>query len=253
MNRSIIKYALISFAISTLTACGGGSGSNSNPSSSSVSEATSNDSQSSQTGTEINNEEVEVTEEVVVEVVEEEVVIVEAPSVTNSLSNQLVTEGESVAFSVSATGSDMTYQWYQDGVALNGETNSQVSFSNITLAQAGEYAVIVSNAGGDTYSNTATLSVLEAITFGTAQITWDTPNTREDGSALDQDEILAYKVYYSAAADTGFDNSIEVNASADNSVLIEELEAGDYKVAISTIDVSHTESNLSAQFLVAIN
>lgn len=175
------------------------------------------------------------------------------PSITSFSSNQIITEGESVTLSVAVTGLELSYQWLLNGDTLHGETSRRITLDNVALTQAGDYVVIVSNSAGDIYSNTATLTVLEATVFGTARITWDAPRTREDGSTLYQDEILVYRIYFGPAIDSGFADSIEVIASTYNSATIDQLKAGDYRVAISTIDVYGAESDLSNPFIVAIN
>jgi hypothetical protein len=68
--------------------------------------------------------------------------------------------GWDVAFSVSATSIlPMSYQWQFNGVSLAGATNASLVLTNVENAQAGAYAVVVSNAIGGITSRTAVLSV----------------------------------------------------------------------------------------------
>jgi Ig-like domain-containing protein len=53
----------------------------------------------------------------------------------------------------------MTYQWYKDGTAISGATSSTLSLLNVSSANAGNYVVKITNAGGTVTSSTATLSV----------------------------------------------------------------------------------------------
>ncbi len=82
--------------------------------------------------------------------------------ITSGPYNQFVYETENATLSVVATGLPApTYQWYDEcDNPLEGETNSTLSFTNVTLDQDGSsYYCIVSNALGDVTSRTATLYV----------------------------------------------------------------------------------------------
>ena len=69
-----------------------------------------------------------------------------APGITAQPQPQTVFAGQSVTFSVTATGSDtFSYQWYKNGTAISGATSSSYSLSNVQAADAAFYAVIVSN------------------------------------------------------------------------------------------------------------
>lgn len=72
----------------------------------------------------------------------------------------LVNEGETVSFTVSATGvGPLSYQWQHGGVDLAGANAATLVLSNIAYAQAGNYRVAVSNAGGVTLSSNVVLTV----------------------------------------------------------------------------------------------
>jgi hypothetical protein len=51
------------------------------------------------------------------------------------------------------------YQWQQNAIDLPGATNKSLSFTNVQLAQAGDYRVMVANAFGSVTSVVATLDV----------------------------------------------------------------------------------------------
>jgi len=60
---------------------------------------------------------------------------------------------------VASSLTTMTYQWYKDGNGINGATSSTLSLVNVTSANAGNYYVKITNAGGTVTSSTATLLV----------------------------------------------------------------------------------------------
>jgi hypothetical protein len=82
------------------------------------------------------------------------------PTLTAQPASQSVTAGASVTFSVTATGSPApTYQWQLNGQALAGATGATLTLPNVQASQAGNYSVVVSNAGGIVQSAVAVLAV----------------------------------------------------------------------------------------------
>lgn len=71
-----------------------------------------------------------------------------------------VTEGGAATFSVSATGSGfLNYQWRKDGNPIAGATSTQLTISNVQIADRGMYDVIVQNSQGPVTSAQAQLNV----------------------------------------------------------------------------------------------
>ena len=95
--------------------------------------------------------------------VNENIIIVNQP---NSLASH---SGSQIEFSVDATGSISSYQWYKDNTLLNdgnritGTTTNKLSISNIALEDKGEYLVKLSGVCGDKSSEIATLDVTTSV------------------------------------------------------------------------------------------
>ncbi len=69
-----------------------------------------------------------------------------APIITTQPQSQTMTAGQSVTFSATATGTaPLSYQWSLNGNAISGATSSSYTISNVQAANAGTYAVTVSN------------------------------------------------------------------------------------------------------------
>ena len=87
---------------------------------------------------------------------------VEPPAIVSGPSSLTVTQGQTALFSVVAGGAaPLAYQWILNGnVALPGQTNSSLTLADVQAANAGAYAVQVSNAGGSVTSPPAALTVL---------------------------------------------------------------------------------------------
>ena len=83
-----------------------------------------------------------------------------APIIQTQPQSQTVSAGDSVAFSVVATGrATLTYQWYRNGGAVNGATAGSLDLAGAQSGDAGNYTVTVTNALGSATSNPATLTV----------------------------------------------------------------------------------------------
>ncbi len=72
---------------------------------------------------------------------------------------QTVNEGGVATFSVTATGSALTYRWLRDGLELAGATSSTLTLNPVKLGDAGLYQVRVQNSGGSIFSSQARLTV----------------------------------------------------------------------------------------------
>ena len=82
------------------------------------------------------------------------------PTITSQPSSQTATAGQSVSFTVAATGSaPLAYQWRRNGSNIGGATNATLTFT-ATMADNGvQYSVVVSNGSGSATSANATLTV----------------------------------------------------------------------------------------------
>jgi hypothetical protein len=83
-----------------------------------------------------------------------------APTVTAQPQGASLNPGQNASFSVMAGGSaPLSYQWFLNGVALGGQTNSTLLLTNVQPANAGEYYAQTSNGAGSALSNPALLAV----------------------------------------------------------------------------------------------
>jgi hypothetical protein len=83
-----------------------------------------------------------------------------APSITAQPASQTVLAGAAATFTVTATGTPpLRYQWRFGGTNLTGATGASLSLTNVQLAQAGTYAVQITNAYGSINSANAILTI----------------------------------------------------------------------------------------------
>lgn len=87
------------------------------------------------------------------------------PSISVQPQSVAVTVGGTASFSVTAAGtSPLAYQWKLNGANLSGATSSSYSKSNVQVADAGNYAVVVANGSGSVTSAVAVLTVSGVVT-----------------------------------------------------------------------------------------
>ena len=88
---------------------------------------------------------------------------------TNSTGNisQAVATGTNVTLQVLASGDPTRFQWYRNGVALAGQTNSTLFFGAVRKSDAAVYRVTAANQLSSASSSNATLKVLDLPTLAT--------------------------------------------------------------------------------------
>jgi hypothetical protein len=82
------------------------------------------------------------------------------PTIVTQPASQSVSQGQNATFFVVAGGSPpLSYQWRFQGANLSGQTTSNLVITSATSANAGNYAVVVSNNSGSVTSAVVTLTV----------------------------------------------------------------------------------------------
>jgi hypothetical protein len=91
--------------------------------------------------------------------------VVNAPAyVTAPITNQTVQLSSNALFVVAAAGTaPLAYQWYRGVSLLTGQTASSLLLTNVGLAQAGQYSVVITNPFGAATSGPVSLSVVDTV------------------------------------------------------------------------------------------
>ena len=136
--------------------------------------------------------------------------------------------GDSASFSVNATGTGLSYQWYKGSTALAGQTGSSLVLANVSAADAGTYSVVVSGACGNAVTNSASLTVNQnvAVASGPVSLT-KCPGDSASFSVNATGTGLSYQWYNGSttlAGQTG--SSLTLNS-------ISAADAGLYSVVVS--------------------
>ena len=159
------------------------------------------------------------------------------PAITaQPVATQSAAIGGSVTFSITVTGTGVTYQWYFNGVAISGAINVSYTLGSITAGNAGSYTVTVTNAGGTITSSASVLTVTAApntppslttqpapqsvtagssatfsvVAFGSATLTYQ---WKKDGVAIAGATSATYTISAAAAADAGSYTVVVTNGS----------------------------------------
>jgi hypothetical protein len=80
-----------------------------------------------------------------------------------------VAAGGSCTLSVTATGTNLQYQWYKDSTAIANATNASYTVAAMSAATAGSYTVLVSNSAGSVISTSASVNLPQNVPVITAQ------------------------------------------------------------------------------------
>jgi hypothetical protein len=89
-----------------------------------------------------------------------------APNITTQPNNQLVCAGSAAGFSMTATGTDLSYQWRKGGVPLSngrnvsGATSPILTLNQVGTGDAGSYDVVITGVCGTVTSIGVTLTVI---------------------------------------------------------------------------------------------
>jgi hypothetical protein len=178
------------------------------------------------------------------------VVIAQYVTIMTQPSNQMVNEGVDVNMAVVASGSSgLNYQWYFDGAPISGANAATLSLDSISMADDGEYYVVITSGSASTTSNVVSVSV--SATLADALITWNRPVQRSDDTDLAESEIESYEIYYSDSAEGQLQKIDTVDAS-DLDYVASGLEMGTHYFSLVTVDTSGLKSELSSPVSVTI-
>ena len=169
------------------------------------------------------------------------------PQITVPPVAQTAAAGSAVSFSVVASGiAPLTYAWTFNGSVLGGETATNLTLASATGADAGGYAVIVSNPGGCVTSGVAVLTVVNpageigsGMNDSVRALAHDGTNLYAGGLFTEAgDGVAGYVAQWDGAGWTSLSNGVSgwVRALAYDGAY---LYAGGYFTNASGVAVSH--------------
>ena len=96
-----------------------------------------------------------------------------SPVITTQPQSVTVAAGGSASFSITATGSALSYAWRCNGTNVPGGTSATLSLVNVQSSQAGSYHVVVTNSVGAATSSVATLIVNCTVTLSASSASFN--------------------------------------------------------------------------------
>jgi len=142
------------------------------------------------------------------------------PVITTQPVGRALHAGEGFSLGVSATGSDLTYVWTRDGVAVEsaGPPGPTLVVTNVTATAAGEYRVRITNPGGFVDSDGATVSVA-------GPVVWDSPTLVSDSLRLSFNGLSGrrYAIESAAAMPGPFSVYVEMMSQLGGTVLFDPI------------------------------
>lgn len=81
------------------------------------------------------------------------------PRITLAPQSTSAIEGKTFTLTVEASGSNLTYQWKRNGIALNAATGNSLQLTATSADNGAKYTVVVSNSAGQAESTAAVLTL----------------------------------------------------------------------------------------------
>ena len=135
--------------------------------------------------------------------------------------------GGDFTLKVVASGTEpISYQWHHKGAAIDGETKSTLSLTNLRAADMGSYHVVVSNEVGEETSNSVSLSMVPTITKLTESMNPVRGTNIELSVGATGAEPMNYQWYHAgtliedATSTTLFLNDFQANDTGDYHVTV---------------------------------
>jgi hypothetical protein len=165
--------------------------------------------------------------------------IMDPPAITQQPQpqNQTVAAGSNATFSVTATGTSLTYQWRLNETNISGATASTYTRINAQPSHAGNYTVVVSNAVGAVTSSNAVLAVQVALMItGQPQSQTVTVGSNATFSVTASGTSVIYQWYFNGT------NIIGATGSSWTRTNSQVSHAGGYSVVVSNASGSITST-----------
>ena len=167
------------------------------------------------------------------------------PSITTQPVGQTVIQGQNAAFSVVAAGSaPLVYQWTFNAATISGATASSYTVISAQSTDAGNYAVVITNAAGSVTSANAALVVNVPPSISTQPVS----------QTVNQGQNATFSVVAAGTAPLAYQwrlNTLSIIGATDSSytrVSCQSSDVGSYSVQITNV----AGSIISADALLAV-
>ena len=130
-----------------------------------------------------------------------------------------------------------------------GVDNGLAAIQNLAGAESLIDTVTIRSADGT--SHNVVITIVGAEEVGDITVSWIAPAEREDGSAISMTEIAGYRVYYGDSQGS-YTHEVAIDSGSTMSVTLNNLAAGTYYIAVTTVDTGELESAFSQEAVITI-
>ena len=161
--------------------------------------------------------------------------VLDAPAITTQPLAQTVDPGQTATFSVTATGTSLSYQWRKNGTDISGANSNTYTTPATNIGDQGaQFSVVVRNVQGNVTSNNAILTVrrskTECVKDNITGLLWEGKNPSGSSSRLGSSTYTNYDSTTSAQKWNGSayvnPTSSEINASTNSIGYVNSVNAG---------------------------
>lgn len=186
------------------------------------------------------------------------------PVILQQPTAQAVCEGEGASFNISAAGNQpLSYQWFKDGVAINGAEADVFTITSTTISDSGSYQCIVTNGNAETVaSQSVSLTVQEPlnvslIIMASQETVCEDEEITLTAMPINGGNVPTYQWYLNGNAFGGnvqtFNISTLSNGDTFKCEVISSENCVDNAVAISNELTIHVENTVTAALTIAPN
>jgi len=181
----------------------------------------------------------------------------QAPVITTQPKDQVKIVGQTATLAIEAIGDSLSYQWYCNGVVINGATDDSYITPPLELSNNGDqYYCVVTNPKGSVSSITVTITVFEKIVTGGITIDgnfddWHPsmqfdipPNETEEAGDYSLNDSLDLKDIYVTYDDSMLYIRVDINDKGDVRTLKDRVLDADGNKALIQIGL---DTDLSAE------
>ncbi len=160
-----------------------------------------------------------------------QLIVNEPPQITAHPDDLTACVGDTVSFTVTATGDTLSYQWYHNNAPIAGATDSILTIANITTADAGDYFVIVSGV----CSPPDTSQIAQLTVYEPPQITQQPDSLTV---CLGEQAIFSVAATGDSLSYQWYKNGAPINGATDSVLVLPAVSAADeasYQVIVSGV------------------
>ena len=152
--------------------------------------------------------------------------------------SQTIAVGGTATFSVTTTGTNVTYQWQLNGANISGATHSSYIVNNASTNAAGNYTVVITSQGLSLTSPGAVLTVLGPPTLGPISIATNSGNIILSVTASDSVPFYFQWQLNGSSIPGAMNSGLTGTTTVSYTLNAQPLNSGNYQVVVANVVAS---------------